>query len=118
MIGRCFSTSPAACWPSLTSSASEYLFSGGVMTVCARSSAAISSRGIAQHFCKNKSGLQATAGLLPAPARPKRSDAMSKSTPAQKSSTEDTREQLIEHLNQDLSREYQAIIAYVVYSQV
>lgn len=29
-----------------------------------------------------------------------------------------TREQLIDLLNQDLSREYQAIIAYVVYSQV
>ncbi len=29
-----------------------------------------------------------------------------------------TREQLIERLNDDLSREYQAIIAYVVYSQV
>ncbi|MEP6916187.1 MAG: ferritin-like domain-containing protein [Acidobacteriota bacterium] len=29
-----------------------------------------------------------------------------------------TREQLIEKLNGDLSREYQAIIAYVVYSQV
>jgi bacterioferritin len=29
-----------------------------------------------------------------------------------------TREQLIERLNEDLSREYQAIIAYVVYSQV
>src|SRR5919198_1493591 len=28
-----------------------------------------------------------------------------------------TREQLIELLNQDLAREYQAIIAYVVYSQ-
>ncbi len=28
-----------------------------------------------------------------------------------------TREQLIEHLNEDLSREYQAVIAYVVYSQ-
>ena len=28
-----------------------------------------------------------------------------------------TREQLIEKLNEDLSREYQAIIAYVVYSQ-
>jgi bacterioferritin len=28
------------------------------------------------------------------------------------------REQLIEHLNEDLSREYQAIIAYVVYSQM
>ncbi len=29
-----------------------------------------------------------------------------------------TREQLIDLLNEDLAREYQAIIAYVVYSQV
>jgi bacterioferritin len=29
-----------------------------------------------------------------------------------------TREQLIDRLNEDLAREYQAIIAYVVYSQV
>ena len=29
-----------------------------------------------------------------------------------------TRERLIELLNEDLAREYQAIIAYVVYSQV
>src|SRR5215831_10287046 len=29
-----------------------------------------------------------------------------------------TRQQLIEQLNEDLSREYQAIIAYVIYSQV
>jgi bacterioferritin len=29
-----------------------------------------------------------------------------------------TREQLMRHLNEDLAREYQAIIAYVVYSQV
>ena len=29
-----------------------------------------------------------------------------------------TREQLADHLNEDLAREYQAIIAYVVYSQV
>jgi bacterioferritin len=29
-----------------------------------------------------------------------------------------TRQQLIDRLNQDLTREYQAIIAYVVYSQV
>lgn len=28
-----------------------------------------------------------------------------------------TRETLIKHLNEDLAREYQAIIAYVVYSQ-
>ena len=36
----------------------------------------------------------------------------------QKSSGPVTREQLIELLNEDLAREYQAIIAYVVYSQV
>jgi bacterioferritin len=29
-----------------------------------------------------------------------------------------TREQLVKHLNEDLAREYQAVIAYVVYSQV
>jgi bacterioferritin len=29
-----------------------------------------------------------------------------------------TRDKLIDHLNEDLAREYQAIIAYVVYSQV
>src|SRR6516225_8725279 len=37
--------------------------------------------------------------------------------PEQKSS-EFTRDQLAELLNEDLAREYQAIIAYVVYSQV
>ena len=36
----------------------------------------------------------------------------------QKSDGQVTREQLIELLNEDLAREYQAIIAYVVYSQV
>ncbi len=34
------------------------------------------------------------------------------------SGTDITREQLVQLLNEDLSREYQAIIAYVVYSQV
>lgn len=41
---------------------------------------------------------------------------------AEKAQIEDsgsiTREQLIQRLNEDLAREYQAIIAYVVYSQV
>ncbi len=32
--------------------------------------------------------------------------------------TKITREKLIDKLNEDLAREYQAIIAYVVYSQV
>jgi bacterioferritin len=32
--------------------------------------------------------------------------------------TEITREKLVEFLNEDLGREYQAIISYVVYSQV
>jgi bacterioferritin len=34
------------------------------------------------------------------------------------SNTKATRQDLIKHLNEDLAREYQAIIAYVVYSQV
>ena len=36
----------------------------------------------------------------------------------EKTVTKITREQLIEKLNEDLAREYQAIIAYTVYSQV
>jgi bacterioferritin len=36
----------------------------------------------------------------------------------QKKEASITRAKLIEHLNEDLAREYQAIIAYVVYSQV
>lgn len=46
---------------------------------------------------------------------------MSQSTtrePAPTTGTNLTRKQLIAKLNEDLSREYQAIIAYVVYSQV
>jgi bacterioferritin len=38
--------------------------------------------------------------------------------PAKRASSEDPRQRLIRDLNEDLSREYQAIIAYVVYSQV
>lgn len=41
----------------------------------------------------------------------------SKPQPGQESSQNFTREDLIKALNEDLSREYQAIIAYVVYSQ-
>ncbi len=37
---------------------------------------------------------------------------------ANKEPVEITREELVKYLNEDLSREYQAIIAYVVYSQV
>ena len=40
------------------------------------------------------------------------------SNPATPQEKTTTRQQLIERLNDDLSREYQAIIAYVVYSQV
>jgi bacterioferritin len=40
------------------------------------------------------------------------------STPAAANARRAGRQQLIEGLNEDLSREYQAIIAYVVYSQV
>ena len=40
-------------------------------------------------------------------------------TPAEKDSAAPiTRDKLAELLNEDLSREYQAVIAYVVYSQV
>ena len=42
---------------------------------------------------------------------------MSSSEKAASSSTSSGRQQLIDALNQDLAREYQAIIAYVVYSQ-
>ena len=42
--------------------------------------------------------------------------AQTKASP--KSDNAITREELIKLLNEDLSREYQAIIAYVVYSQV
>jgi bacterioferritin len=41
-----------------------------------------------------------------------------KAAPAEKSTAAISREQLIDLLNADLAREYQAIIAYVVYSQV
>jgi bacterioferritin len=43
---------------------------------------------------------------------------MAQSKQASESKTEISREKLVELLNEDLSREYQAIIAYVVYSQV
>lgn len=41
-----------------------------------------------------------------------------KKSPQDDSKTEISRERLVELLNEDLSREYQAVIAYVVYSQV
>ena len=40
-----------------------------------------------------------------------------KNSTSKANSAKRSREQLIENLNEDLSREYQAIIAYVVYSQ-
>jgi bacterioferritin len=43
---------------------------------------------------------------------------MSRTAQEQKSETPVSRETLIEALNEDLAREYQAIISYVVYSQV
>jgi len=41
-----------------------------------------------------------------------------KTRESNKSSTNVTKEELIDLLNEDLAREYQAVIAYVVYSQV
>src|SRR5689334_17479257 len=43
---------------------------------------------------------------------------MADASTAKQTETTLTRQQLIERLNEDLAREYQAIIAYVVYSQV
>jgi bacterioferritin len=43
---------------------------------------------------------------------------MAESTASNGTKNEITREKLIKLLNEDLSREYQAVIAYVVYSQV
>ena len=43
---------------------------------------------------------------------------MSPTSTIQETAPAITREQLIDLLNEDLAREYQAIIAYVVYSQV
>jgi bacterioferritin len=43
---------------------------------------------------------------------------MSPTSTSEKATSTVTREQLIDLLNEDLAREYQAIIAYVVYSQV
>ena len=45
-------------------------------------------------------------------------DQRTRSSPAAGGEGQFTREELITHLNEDLAREYQAIIAYVVYSQV
>jgi bacterioferritin len=53
------------------------------------------------------------ASTKAAPARP-----AAERQPSGDSPQAITREQLIKFLNEDLSREYQAIIAYVVYSQV
>jgi len=41
-----------------------------------------------------------------------------KAEPAERPKEKLTREQLVELLNEDLAREYQAIISYVIYSQV
>src|SRR5262245_21858313 len=43
---------------------------------------------------------------------------MTMATAATETTTKITRETLIQKLNEDLAREYQAIIAYTVYSQV
>jgi bacterioferritin len=47
-----------------------------------------------------------------------KTDKTDKTDRTDKTDTNVTREQLVKGLNEDLAREYQAIIAYVVYSQV
>jgi bacterioferritin len=49
---------------------------------------------------------------------PKTGEFMPPTSAHEKTTSTITREQLIDLLNEDLAREYQAIIAYVVYSQV
>src|SRR5262245_35761601 len=72
---------------------------------------------MSQHFCKKSIRAQAIVGVGPTIQN---GGSMANSTIRERTQehTTITREQLIEHLNEDLSREYQAIIAYVVYSQV
>jgi bacterioferritin len=75
---------------------------------------------MSQYFCKKGSGAQDIVEPTGSTLFTKRSAHMadSKAAPDRtQHQTTITREQLIEHLNEDLSREYQAIIAYVVYSQ-
>jgi bacterioferritin len=55
--------------------------------------------------------------FLGVPSMSNRQAARTATAPAESASPK-TREQLIAALNEDLAREYQAIIAYVVYSQV
>jgi bacterioferritin len=45
-------------------------------------------------------------------------DSQSRQSKSAANESEISRDRLVELLNEDLSREYQAIIAYVVYSQV
>src|SRR5215471_11843289 len=101
MTGNCCSASALASSPSLTSSAGEYLFSGGVIAVWAAMSNDRSRCFMWPWLCKKESG---------------GSDAAEVEETTMPETT--TRAQLIERLNEDLAREYQAIIAYVVYSQV
>ena len=64
----------------------------------------------AGHLCRERSPVRSASGPLLREERVQRMSSPNKPvTPA--------REQLIKDLNEDLAREYQAIIAYVVYSQ-
>ena len=59
---------------------------------------------------------QACTGIAPREASPDY-DLQAQTTVPKNEKKNDAREQLIANLNEDLAREYQAIIAYVVYSQ-
>src|SRR5262249_31017584 len=54
--------------------------------------------------------------MVPFPCPPE--DTMADKTTTRNGAATTSREQLIQNLNDDLAREYQAVIAYVVYSQV
>jgi len=75
---------------------------------------------MSQHFCKKESGTSRADEFETLDEGPETEQPMADSTMTPNAAPEKTitRQELIDHLNEDLSREYQAVIAYVVYSQV
>src|SRR4051812_11061214 len=104
MTGNCWRASAAACWPISTSWAGVYLLAGGVICVCAASTAENS---------RNARGTDRFMQLGFANSSPRKCGQMSllpRRSEADVADAATTREQLVILLNEDLSREYQAII--------
>jgi bacterioferritin len=68
--------------------------------------------------CSSTQFWKSTEATLPEDAVATAQERIAQNEPAGKDSSSAGREKLIKDLNEDLAREYQAIIAYVVYSQV